>query len=339
MRLFAAALAWAVVALTSTGIDEARAHALQPGYLELQPLGGDTWRVLWRKPDVKGTPMTIDARLPKTCTPAGPPPVQFDGAAWLASWVATCPGGLAGGDIVIDGLELTNTDVLVRYELTPGQGRTRRLTAQETGFSVPAKASLWGVFASYLELGTTHILEGFDHLLFVFALLLLITDRRRLIGAITAFTVAHSLTLAASTLGWLALPGPPVEAIIALTIMFLAAELVQRRAGAPRLSERYPWLVSFAFGLLHGFGFAGALAEIGLPADDVPLALLDFNLGVEAGQLAFVAAVLAAAAVLSRLLPRALAAVAQPAGRGYLSLAYAIGGLSAFWFIERIASF
>ncbi len=340
MKLFAAVL-WFITAMA--GAHEAKAHALQPGYLELQALGGDAWRAVWRVPDVKGRAMAIQAQLPNSCAQPLPPATRFDGAAWLAAWVVNCPSGLAGHEIIIKGLARTNTDVLVRYELTPGEGRTKRLTPDNPSMLVPAKSSQWSVFLGYLGLGTNHILEGFDHLLFVFALLLLITNKWRLLGAVTAFTVAHSLTLAASTLGWLVISGPPVEAIIALTIMFLAVELLQRRGRGRRhglrLSERHPWLVAFAFGLLHGFGFAGALAEIGLPPGDVPLALLAFNLGVEAGQLAFVGAVLAAGFLLSRAMPLVLAAFTKPANPGYISLAYATGGLSAYWFIERLASF
>lgn len=337
MRLVSALVLFAALIL---GAEDARAHALQPGYLELRPITAESWRAVWRKPAVQGRPMAIDVLLPETCDARTPPEPRFDGTAYTAHWVATCPGGLAGGTIAIPGLEATQTDVLVRYELGPDAGgEARRLTASDTSFVVPADPGAFEVLRSYFSLGVDHILDGIDHLLFVFALLLLIPDRWKLLGAVTAFTVAHSITLALATFGWVSLPGPPVEAVIALSIMFLASELVMREGTGQRLSERWPWTVSFSFGLLHGFGFAGALEEIGLPRGDVPLALLAFNLGVEAGQILFIAAMLVIGAVLARLFPTALATARQPGSLSAAVLAYGIGGISAYWFIERIAGF
>ena len=318
---------------------DARSHALQPGYLELQLIGADSWQAFWRKPTVKGSPMAIDVRLPENCDQRTPPDPEFDGAAWVSRWVASCPGGLAGGTIEIPGLDRTQTDVLVRYELSPGSGEARRLTRSEKQFVVPTDPGFLDVLGSYFSLGVEHILDGIDHLLFVFALLLLIPDRWRLLGTVTAFTVAHSITLAAATLGWIKVPGPPVEAVIALSIMFLASELLQRDGSGNRLSERFPGIVSFSFGLLHGFGFAGALEEIGLPRGDVPLALLSFNLGVEAGQILFIAAVLIAGAVLARLIPAVVSTLRSPGSALASANAYAIGGVSSYWFIDRLAAF
>jgi hypothetical protein len=159
------------------------------------------------------------------------------------------------------------------------------------------------------------------------------------VGAVTAFTVAHSLTLAAASLGWLVIPAPPVEAVVALSIMFLASELLQEREGEQRLSERYPWIVAFAFGLLHGLGFASALQEIGLPKGEVPLALLTFNLGVEAGQLLFIGVVLVTGWLLRRLDPRLTDRLRRPRSAGTVTMAYAIGGISAYWFVARVAAF
>ena len=330
-------LVWFAAALVSfcTLVNQASAHALQPGYLEIRASGDDVWRVVWRRPDVNGRPMVIDARLPDYCTPAQSSQPVFDGSGWTAQWIAACPGGLAGGKITIPGLEATQTDVLVRYEPSPGDVRSKRLTPTETVVEVKPEPGSLEVLNSYFWLGVDHILEGVDHLLFVFALLLLIPDRWRLVGAITAFTVAHSITLAAATLGYLSLPGPPVETVIALSIMFLASELLQRDAGQPRLSEQYPWVVSFAFGLLHGFGFAGALEEIGLPRSDVPIALLSFNLGVEAGQLFFVAMVL----LIGLIVPKLHGVLVRTQGLASTMVAYGIGGVSAYWFIEMLSGF
>jgi len=174
------------------------AHALDPGYLDLVSMGQDRWRVTWRAPDVSGRPMPIEARLPQNCSHEAPPPPLFDGRAWTSGWVATCPGGLQGGMIAIVGLDQTSTDTLVRYELQPGQTQVHRLTSAETAFTVPENPGMVEILWSYIALGVTHILEGVDHLLFVFALILLIRDRGRLLWAITAFTVAHSITLAAA---------------------------------------------------------------------------------------------------------------------------------------------
>lgn len=317
----------------------AAAHALQPGYLELTALGGETWRVFWKKPAVAGGPMAIDAILPAQCDRRSSDDARFEGAAFVTQWIANCPGGLAGGEIAIRGLEKTRTDVLVRYELAPGEAHAKRLTSLEPAFLVPEAPGFFELARSYFGLGVEHILEGADHLLFVFGLLLLIRDRWRLVGAITAFTLAHSLTLAAAALGWFVVPAPPVEAVIALSIMFLASELLRRKEGELHFSERYPWSVAFTFGLLHGLGFARALLDVGLPAGDVPLALLTFNLGVEAGQLLFITAVLLLAAPLRWFVPKTFAAAGAPGSLGQLGAGYAIGGVAAFWFVSRIAAF
>ncbi len=324
-----------LTALSLTGPRMAGAHALDPGYLELNAMGGADWRVSWRVPDIRGKPMDLSVSLPGGCSPeAGPAPV-FDGRAWVSNWIANCPDGLQGGVIGIDGLELTRTDTLVHYQTEPGRNQTRRLTSDEPAFTVPVDAGAMQVFRSYLGLGVTHILEGIDHLMFVFALILLVPGRRQLFWAVTAFTLAHSITLAAASLGVVNLPPPPVEAVIALSIVFLAYELALPRDRRDPLTMRAPWLVSFGFGLIHGLGFAGALREIGLPEGEIPMALLAFNLGVETGQLMFIAAVLAIAEIGRRILPF----VAAQERRIERVASYAIGSLSAFWVIERLAAF
>jgi hydrogenase/urease accessory protein HupE len=336
MRALLAALVMLLGALTGA---EARAHALEPGFLELSALDGDRWRATWRTPDVAGRPMPITAVLPETCTQRRPPELRFDGRAWAAAWIAECPGGLEGGRIGIEGLENTRTDTLVRYELKSGRAEAMRLTAGEPAFIVPAEPGVADILLSYGALGVDHILQGIDHLLFVFALLLLIPDARRLIGAVTAFTVAHSLSLAAAALGWIAVPAPPVEAAVALSIAFLAAELAQPPERRDRISMRWPWLVAFGFGLLHGLGFARALLEVGLPAGDVPLALFAFNVGVEIGQLFFIGVVVATGVLLRRLYPGLMAWAARPGGPALGLTSHAMGVLAAFWVIQRVAAF
>lgn len=247
-------------------------------------------------------------------------------------WSTVCAGGLTGQTIAIDGLNATLTDVLVRLEGADGTTQVTRLTPADASFEVEKAPSAIDVTGTYFGLGVEHILFGIDHLLFVLALLVLVEGRRRLVGTITAFTLAHSLTLAVATLGFVRVPQSPVEAFIALSIVFVATEIVHARLGRPGLTQRWPWVVAFTFGLLHGFGFAGALTEIGLPAAAVPLALFFFNVGVEAGQLLFVGACLVLAGVARRI------PVPRPA-LDLRVLAYAIGTVAAFWTIERVLGF
>lgn len=325
----------AALTLTATAPRMAAAHALDPGYLDLTAIDAQNWRVTWRVPDVSGKPMTLGVSLPAGCTPPQGPAPTFDGRAWVSNWITTCPNGLTGGQIAITGLDQTRTDALVHYQTDPTRSQTQRLTAADPAFVVPAQAGMMQVFRSYLGLGVTHILEGIDHLLFVFALILLVPTRRQLFWAVTAFTFAHSITLTAASLGWLTLPPPPVEAVIALSIVFLAYELALPRHRRDGLTQQWPWLVSFGFGLIHGLQFAGALREIGLPESDIPAALLAFNLGVEMGQLLFIAVVLIVMAAGRRLFavtPGQTATMTRFAS-------YGIGSLAAFWVIERMAGF
>lgn len=328
-----------LVLMSLVGGNAADAHALDPGYLSIEKISGDTWRVFWRKPAVNGAPMEIDAILPDTCTPAKGSAERFDGIAWVSEWITTCTPALTGNRVVIDGLETMRTDVLVRVQDTDTPTLTARATPGAPYVDIPADLSSAQVFLSYLSLGFDHILEGFDHLLFVFALLVLIQSPWRLFGAITAFTVAHSITLAAASLGLLTVPSPPVEAVIALSIVLLAVEILRRGTSSDQLTERYPWIISFLFGLLHGLGFAGALSEIGLPSGDIPLALLAFNLGVEAGQLTFVAVVLAIFVAARMAWPRCVTLMHRPGAPGTVVMGYAIGAISVYWVAERVAGF
>src|SRR3990172_5755811 len=231
--------------------------------------------------------------------------------AYTERWTVNWPGGLTGGTIHIAGLSGTMTDVLVRLERLDGTTQVTRLTPSAPSFVVEAAPRAMQVAATYLKLGVEHILGGIDHLLFVLALLILVNGTRRLIATVTAFTLAHSLTLAGATLGFVHVPGPPVEAAIALSIVFVAAEIMHSRQGRAGLTERFPWVVAFTFGLLHGFGFAGALREVGLRQSAIPIALLFFNVGVELGQLLFIASVFAVIALARQVLLRS--GVPQPA--------------------------
>jgi hydrogenase/urease accessory protein HupE len=326
-------LAFAGVLSYSTA---APGHALEPGYLELRQIDESLYAVVWKKPSSEGAPMAIAVSLPEQCDPRTEGQLVWDGRAYYARWAATCAGGLEGGTLQIAGLEQTSTDVLVRFDFTDGVTGTHRLTPTDTSFVVPKQADRLEVVRTYFGFGVEHILLGIDHLLFVLALLLLVKGVRRIVATVTAFTLAHSITLAGATLGWVHMPGPPIEAAIALSIAFVAAEILHSRQGRPGLAERYPWIVAFTFGLLHGFGFAGALAQVGLPQTEIPMALLFFNVGVEVGQLLFISAVFASFWLMHRItrrinVPQVTWASALPA--------YVIGSLAIFWVLQRTVGF
>ena len=285
--------------------------------------------------------LAIYVRMPESTHDVGPPRSTFNGGAYTERRTIRRAGGIAGQTISIDGLSVTSTDVLVRIETLGGATQTERLSPTKTGFTVQKTPGGWEVAATYLHLGIEHILLGFDHLLFVLALVMLVRGWRRVAITVTAFTVAHSITLAAATLGFVHVPGPPIEAVIALSIVLVAAEIVNARRGKPSLTARRPWLVAFCFGLLHGLGFAGALAEVGLPSHAIPVALLCFNLGVEIGQLIFVATILTLSWFVRRLASLRFepARVQRAFDRIDVTAAYAIGAVAAYWLIERTTTF
>jgi hydrogenase/urease accessory protein HupE len=311
----------------------AHAHEVRPAYLELRETSPDTYDALWKVP-ARGDNMRLAlyVRLPADAQQVSKPRGQFANAAYIERWRFERKGGLSDQTIGIDGLSATPVDVLVRLTLLDGTTQTLRATPDAPQVTIAATASNWSVAGPYTVLGIEHILLGIDHLLFVFALVLLVKGWRKLVGTITAFTVAHSLTLAAATLGVVHVPGPPVEACIALSIAFVAAEIIRGREGASGLTERAPWVVAFSFGLLHGLGFASALREVGLPQHAIPIALLFFNVGVELGQLAFITVVLGLGHV-SRRLP-----IPTPSW-SWRAAPYAIGTVAMFWVIERTAGF
>ena len=341
------------------------AHWSSPGYLELEQQEQNTYAVLWKVPTQTGRPLELTPVLPPHCTETTPVNAYRVGTAIIHRWIMHCAGGLIEQTISIDGLPNSLTDVLVRINRLDGTTQTVRLTANDASFVVLQSPGWSDIALTYLVLGVEHILSGIDHLLFVLALLIIVSGWRRLVATITAFTLAHSLTLGAATLGFVYVPRPPVEAAIALSILFLAVEIVHAQlwsnprytptrqqaqiradsltAGNPphsaigmqgyqSLTFEWPWLVAFTFGLLHGFGFAGALTEVGLPQNAIPLALLFFNLGVEVGQLLFVVAFLIFSWMLGD-------AVHKHSRWVQITAAYAIGAVAAYWTIERIASF
>ncbi|MGA8965850.1 MAG: HupE/UreJ family protein, partial [Pseudolabrys sp.] len=271
----------------------AMAHELRPAYLDIRETATNEFSVLWKVPALEDLRLGLYVRLPDACKAKTETVKAIQDGAYFERWSMACANGLKGQEIVIDGLRSTVTDALARIEYRDGSKQIARLTPEKPTLLVAGGQPWLEVARTYFLLGVDHILTGFDHLMFVLALMLLIHDRWMLVKTITAFTIAHSITLAGATLGYVSLPQKPVEATIALSIAFVASELVKARSGERRLSEDYPWIVAFVFGLLHGFGFAGALRETGLPQTDISLALFTFNLGVEAGQLMFIAVALA----------------------------------------------
>lgn len=311
------------------------ADDFRPAYLQLSAENAETYDVLWKVPAIdEDRILKVRPKFPPGTVVLTPPLSSYAEGVAVQRWRIAVAGGLEGKAIGFPGLSETRTDVLARLTRFDGSVQLERILAIDPAFVVEASPGPFEVVQTYTVLGIEHILTGFDHLCFVLALMLLVRGYRRLIWTVTAFTFAHSLTLALATLEVVRVSGPPVEATIALSIMFVASEIIQAQRGREGLAARQPWLVAFAFGLLHGLGFAGALAEVGLPQNNIPLALLFFNIGVEIGQLSFIVAVLAVARlarliVAGRIQPRRLVPVP----------AYLIGGVASYWAIDRIAGF
>jgi hypothetical protein len=330
-----------IFALTLATIGIVQAHEVRPGYLQIRQVDASTYDLLWKIPAKGDRRLGLYVRLPGYCRNSEATS-SFAGGAYIERWRAVCDGGLEDGTIAIDGLAATRTDVLARVEYSSGRTQTVRLTPSQPEFKVMGTAGPAAVVRTYFKLGVEHILLGFDHLLFVLALLFLVAGWRRLVATITAFTMAHSLTLAAATFGWVQVPQAPVEAVIALSIMFVAVEILHHQKGKAGIATRKPWIVAFIFGLLHGLGFAGALREVGLPDDAIPLALAFFNVGVEAGQLLFVATVFLLFQLFGQLMNRHGAIAEHPSLPGAAvsrPASYVIGTLAAFWLIERTYGF
>jgi hydrogenase/urease accessory protein HupE len=329
LLLFALALLLAAV--------PARADEFKPGYLQITQLDRETYDVLWKIPAIdESTTLKVKPQFPDGTEVVVSMRSTYSRGIVVQRWRARVPGGLDGKAIVFWQLSETRIDVLARLVRLDGTVQLERILPVHPSFVGRASPGRLEVVRTYAILGIEHILSGFDHLLFVLALVLLVPGTRRLLVTITAFTVAHSLTLAGATLGWVHVAGPPVEASIALSIVFVAAEIVHTRQGRYSVTQQYPWVVAFTFGLLHGFGFAGALAEVGLPQSSIPIALLFFNVGVEIGQLLFVGAALTVIALGSRAGTRLR--LSPPAWLWRIA-PYAIGTLASFWLVERVAAF
>jgi hypothetical protein len=324
------ALAIGLVGLAAVPL---HAHELQPGFLELRETAPGRYEVLWKLPSLgesSDVRMPMVPVFPVNCRQLGEARTERAGTAWIFTARVECNGGLAGRTIAIEGLEAFNTDVLVRAQHADGGVETHVLKPVQPSVTLRAAGDTRRGAWAYLYLGIEHILLGVDHLLFVLGLLLIVRDRWMLIKTVTAFTIAHSITLAVATFGIAQVPAAPLNVAIALSILFLGPEIVRIWRGETSFTIRHPWVVAFAFGLLHGFGFASGLAQLGLPQSEIPLALLLFNVGVEIGQLAFVLLIL--------LLERAfrLLQVNWPTLMQRVP-GYAVGTLGAFWTIQRFA--
>jgi len=335
MRTFSRLLV--AVALLVGAAVPARADEFKPGYLQLTQLDHETYDVLWKIPAIdESTTLKAKPQFPNGTEVLTDVRSTFSRGITVQRWRIRVPEGLDGKTIFFSQLSETRIDVLARLVRLDGTVQLERILPVNPSFVSRPSLGRLEVVRTYTILGIEHILSGFDHLLFVLALVLLVSGTRRLLLTITAFTAAHSLTLAGATLGWVHVPGPPVEASIALSIVFVASEIVHTRQGRYSVTQHYPWIVAFAFGLLHGFGFAGALAEVGLPQSSIPIALLFFNVGVEIGQLLFVGAALTMIAVSWRAGQRLR--FSPPAWLWRIG-PYAIGALASFWLVERVAAF
>jgi hypothetical protein len=310
----------------------ASAHEIRPALLDISETSEGVFQVVWKVPMRGERALALEPTFPADWAIAVPPSERAIPGAWVQYVTYRSSKGSAIGEtITVDGLSVLQTDVLLRLNLADGTAHSAILRPSDPSFQIPAFESKSEVAVSYWRMGVIHILEGIDHLLFLFALMLIVSGFWKLLQTVTAFTLAHSVTLALATLGFVNVPPAPTEAVISLSILFLAAEIVRKHLGEEGLTERRPWLVALAFGLFHGVGFAGALTKVGVPAHEVPLALLMFNVGVETGQIIFVVAVVAALAALRRL------PISLPEGAWRLA-PYGIGSLAAFWTIQRVVA-
>jgi hydrogenase/urease accessory protein HupE len=309
------------------------AHELQPGFLELKEVAPGRYDVLWKLPslgEASDVRMPLAPIFPETCRQLGEARTERSGTAWVFTARLDCKGGLAGRTLAIDGLEAFTTDVLVRVQQADGRVETHLLKPVQPSVTLRSADDLRRGAWAYLYLGIEHILLGADHLLFVLGLLLIVRDRWMLVKTVTAFTIAHSITLAVAAFGIATVPAAALNAAIALSILFLGPEIVRRWRGETSFTIRHPWVVAFAFGLLHGFGFASGLAQLGLPKGEIPLALLLFNVGVELGQLVFVLLIVLLERAFRQLQIHWPIIVQRLPG-------YVVGALGAFWTIQRVA--
>jgi hydrogenase/urease accessory protein HupE len=307
----------------------ARAHEIRPAYLEFRQTAPDTYAVLWKVPLFNNVPNSFSPLLPPQAKITSDISRETTNGTYYERYNLTIPGGLTGQTLTVTGPTAALADVLVRIVGADGGIQYLHINPATPTAVVEAAPGRWSAAETFFRLGIEHILMGVDHLLFVLGLMFIVRDRWMLLKTITAFTLAHSITLAVATLGYASAPLPPLNACIALSILFLGPEMVRVQRGETSLTIQRPWLVAFAFGLLHGFGFASGLANLGLSRGEIPLALVSFNVGVEAGQLFFVVIIL--------LLERAFRVLLMQWPRWVESLpSYTVGSLGAYWTIQRV---
>ena len=307
------------------------AHEVRPAYFSLTQTSDSIFQIIWKLPAMGDAIPMIYPTLPNQWKIKEEKSFLLPGNL-RRTYSVLIPNKPGGYPIFFDGLDKTLIDVLVSVKMLNGVQYSSMVKPSHPTYIIPSEPDQISVIRTYTILGIEHILAGIDHLLFVLALLLITKGFKRLIKTITAFTNAHSNTLSMATMGVVGLPGPPVEAVIALSIVFLAQELIHLYQGQEGYTSRFPWVVAFTFGLLHGFGFAGALADVGLPQSEIPLALLFFNIGVELGQIIFIFIVLSFIWLIRKTkitLPSWIRLVPP----------YAIGSVASFWLIERVIGF
>ena len=309
------------------------ADEIKLAYLEIEQHSTNSYAVLYKSPSKNLKKPFLDEVFPADCITSLPVKSYVTNKMYREHMTVDCQGTLEGKTLSLEPLNRSDIDMLLHMDLSSGKTISKLLSSSEKTYNIPDKSAGTDIAGTYTWLGITHILIGFDHLLFVFALLLIVQSTRRLLWTISAFTLAHSLTMAGAMLGLVQMPQKPVEAVIALSILFLALEIMHEKQGKIGLTSRYPWAIAFIFGLLHGFGFAGALAEVGVPEDAIVLSLLFFNIGVELGQLIFVASIVFVAYVLQQLKYN------DVVERLKTLIVYGMGSISTFWLIERTLSF
>lgn len=329
---------YSIIVLWLCSVTLAQADEYRPAYLEFKQTSVNDFDMLWKVP-AKGQlkRLSLYVLLPNDVTTTSDVRSVFINGAYIERSSISRQGGLAGATISIQGLERVSTDVLVRIQRLNGTSETARLNAASTSFVVKGAPQFWDVINTYLVFGIEHILNGFDHLLFVACLIFIAGTWRRILVTVTGFTLAHSITLTLAGLELVRLPIQPIEATIALSIVFLAREIALNRRDT--LTWRYPIVVSASFGLLHGFGFASALSDIGLPQTEIPAALLAFNVGVEIGQVAFVASMFLFFWLITQSLKSLKIASVNWLQKTEKPIAYAVGSISILWTIERVSGF
>ncbi len=308
------------------------AHEVRPAYLEITETAAQNYQIFWKLPQKGGALLQITPQFSEDCqaknTASHIRSAGYDSYRWLMS----CNRSIKGTFVTLKGLENTAIEVIAHIRHLDGKGQTARIYKGQNSFMIAEDSRFFSVAKTYTLLGVDHILLGFDHLCFVLALLLLIQNKRRLLGAVSAFTLGHSITLAGAMLGFLYAASQPIEAFIAFSIVMVAAEILLQQKNQSSLIAQNPWFVTIAFGLLHGFGFAGALSETGLPQDAIPTALLFFNIGIEIGQIIFIVVILWLMSLIKKFTPKKYPYLVT-------GLAYSIGIIAAFWTIERIIGF